>query len=406
MADSPRARRHLRRMRLFALAALALTLASMVGIARSPVARALDRDERVAVLAFGVDAADLSRHTDTLMLAVYDPKENYLGVLNVPRDTRISLPGYRFRRVNEIYGYHLRRTRDRRRAADEVRAGVAHLLSSEEAAVAVPYHIQVDFNGFRRMVDLLGGVWVNVKVPMHYDDDAGNLHIHFEPGRQLIKGDRALEYVRFRGATGDRGRIYRQQEFLRNMLRRLANPMMIFRVPQIAAVIVSSVDSNLAFSDLLALCVAARRIRPENVGFYILPGKPRGALWIPNRALASRIASMIVAGNPPIEETPDIAPQSDRITIKVWNAAGRTGLAYKTTRFLRRSGFDVVDWGNYPAVQTQTRVIGRKGDIGSARQVAERLGIDSYHSEPVRRAYVDVEVVLGTNFAGLASDAR
>jgi len=393
-------------MRNAGLAFAALTAASLICVAFSPVARALARDKRIPVLVFGVDAADLSRHTDTLMLAVFDPNENYLGVLNVPRDTRIDLPGYRFRRVNEIFGYHLRKTGNRGQAADMLRAGLSHLLSSDKARVDVPYYIQIDFNGFRRMVDLLGGVWVTVKTPMHYDDNAGDLHIHFDPGRHLVKGKQALEYVRFRGQTGDRGRIYRQQEFLRNMLRRLANPMMIFRMPQMVAVIATSVDTNLSFSDMLALCVASRRLRPDNVGFYILPGKPVGALWVPNRELASQMAAMIVAGRPPPEERPGIAPQAAIVTVNVWNASGQAGLAYNATRFLRRTGFDVVDWGNYTQTQAQTRIIDRKGKIGNARAVAESLGVDSYHSEPNGKIYVDVEVVLGENFAGLASETR
>lgn len=401
MADKERLAKHHRRMRIAGIAVVAAMTIGLIGTAASPVARSLAHDQRIPVLVFGVDAADLSRHTDTLMLAVFDPNENYLGILNVPRDTRIDLPGYRFRRVNEIFGYHLRRTGDNILSSHMVRHGIEYLLSSNEASVKVPYYIQVDFNGFRRMVDLLGGVWVTVKTPMHYDDNAGNLHIHFEPGRHLVKGKQALEYVRFRGATGDRGRIYRQQEFLRNMVRRLANPMMIFKVPQMIAVVVTSVETNLTFSDLMSLCVAARRLRPENVGFYILPGKPVGALWVPNRQLASRMAAMIVAGRPPAEDVPDIAPQSTRITVNVWNASGQTGLAYRGTRFLRRAGFDVVDWGTYAVTQAQTRVIDRKGRIGNARQVAESLGVDSYHSEPNPKIYVDVEVVIGENFTGL-----
>ncbi len=394
-------------MRAAGIVSLVLILGSLLGIANSPVARALARDQRVSILVFGVDAADLSRHTDTLMLAVYDPTENYLGILNIPRDTRIDLPGYRFRRVNEIYGYHLRRSNDAKMAAEQVRVGVGYLLSSSTVTAKVPYHVQVDFSGFRKMIDLLGGVWVDVKTPMHYDDQAGNLHIHFEPGRQLVQGKHALEYVRFRGSTGDRGRIYRQQDFLRNMVRRLANPMMIFRVPQMIAVALTSIDTNLSFADMLAICAASRRLRPENVGFYLLPGKVSGPYWAPNRPMAAQMATMLFAGSHPTdEEDLEIAPQSTVITINVWNASGQSGLGYKAARFLRRAGFDVVDWGNYPAEQAQTRVIDRRGRIGNARTVALAMGVDDFHSEPNPKVYVDVEVVLGQNFAGFDDKGR
>jgi polyisoprenyl-teichoic acid--peptidoglycan teichoic acid transferase len=392
--------RRQKRMRRAAIAVIAVVVLCLIGAAASPVARALGHGRRVPVLLFGVDAADLSRHTDTLMLAVFDPSENYLGILNVPRDTRISLPGYRFHRVNEIYGYHLRRSNDRRLAAEKIREGVEYLLSSDDTRVPVPYHIGVDFSGFTRMVDLLGGVWVNVKIPMHYDDNAGNYHFHMEPGRYLLKGQDALRYVRFRGQTGDRGRIYRQQEFLRNMVKRLANPMMVFKVPRMAAVIATSVQTNLSVWDMLYLATAVRRVRSDNVGFYLLPGKPSGALWVPNRAMAADLAGAIVAGRPPAQAVDEIAPLSGTITVNVWNASGKTGLAYKVTRQLRQAGYDVVDWGNYAVEQLQTRVVDRRGRIGNARAVAETLGAENYHSEPNPKILVDVEVVLGQNFGG------
>jgi len=387
-------------MRRVAAGMMALIVVCLLGAATSPVARALDSGQRVVVLCFGVDAADLSRHTDTLMLAVFDPAENYMGVLNIPRDTRVNIPGYRFKRVNEIYGYHLRRSADREKAAERIRGGVETLLSSGPVRVAVPYHIGFDFSGFMHMVDLVGGVWVTVKIPMHYDDNAGNYHFHKEPGRYLLKGEEALRYVRFRGQTGDRGRIYRQQEFIRNLIKRLANPMMVFKVPRMMAVVATSLQTNLSFWDVVYLAAAVRRVRSDNTGFYILPGKPSGPFWMPNRAMAAEMASHLIAGRPPVEEVPDIAPQSGTITVNVWNASGHAGLAYKITRQLRRSGFDVVDWGNYAAEQLQTRVIDRKGRIGNARTVSESLGVDNYHSEPNKRALVDVEVVLGSNFGG------
>lgn len=389
-----------RRSRMVALGVMALAVICLLGAATSPVARALDSGQRVAILLFGVDAADLSRHTDTLMLSVFDPNENYLGILNIPRDTRISIPGYRFRRVNEIYGYHLRRSNDRELSATKVREGIETLLSTGTVRVNVPYYVGVDFSGFARMVDLVGGVWVTIKIPMHYDDHAGGYHFHKEPGRYLLKGDEALKYVRFRGQTGDRGRIYRQQEFLRNMVKRLANPMMVFKVPRMVAVVATSVQSNLSFWDLAYFAAAVRRVRSDNVGFYILPGKPSGPFWIPNRILAAAMAASIVAGRPPVQDVDEIAPQAKIITINVWNASGKGGLAYKVTRKLRKAGYDVVDWGNYAAEQLQTRVVDRRGKIGHARAVSETMGVDNYHSEPNPRVMVDVEVILGQNFGG------
>src|SRR5688572_23409580 len=95
-----RLKAHLRAQRVIGGVLLLLIAVSLIEGARSPVARALARGERVPILFFGIDAADLSQHTDTLMVASLDPVRNFLGVLSIPRDTRIEVPGYRFRRVN------------------------------------------------------------------------------------------------------------------------------------------------------------------------------------------------------------------------------------------------------------------------------------------------------------------
>src|SRR5207253_2693661 len=111
----------------------------------------------------------------------------------------------------------------------------------------------------------------------------------------------ALRYVRFRGQTGDRGRIYRQQEFIRTLIKQLANPLMVFKAPRMVAVMAASVQTNLSFWDIVYLAAAMRRVRSENTGFYILPGHPSGPFWIPNRALAAQTASLLIAGRPPAE---------------------------------------------------------------------------------------------------------
>ena len=404
---SARQTRHLRWQRFTALGFLFLILAALIGAQNSTVAAALARGERVPVLFFGVDAADASRHTDTLMLGVLDPVKNYMSVLSIPRDTRIVLPGYRFNRVNEIYGYNLRKSKDVMFSSNKVLEGLTYLLSSPSFQPALTYFIQVDFSGFNRMVDLVGGVWVEVKNPMHYDDYAGKYHFHREPGRYLMDGDESLRYVRFRGPTGDRGRIFRQQEFVRSFVRRLANPMMVLRFPEAVALVRSAISTNLSLWDLLYLGASARRLRSHDVGFYVLPGHVTGVYWSPKKAMVEQLSSLLFLGKMPDDPASmTIVPQADRITVKVWNASGKKGQGHAMTKFLRRSGFDVLDWGNYASEQLQTRVIDRVGRIENAQEVAGALGVDNFHSEPNPKALVDVDVVIGQNYAGVPDAER
>jgi polyisoprenyl-teichoic acid--peptidoglycan teichoic acid transferase len=399
-----RIERHFVAQRIVFLLFLIIILCSIVGAQVSPVARALGRGEKIPVLVFGVDAADASQHTDTLMVTVIDDVQYTVGVLSIPRDTRIDLPGYRFNRINEIYGYHLRKSKNREKSAKEVLAGVEYLLSSDDSPISVPYFIQLDFSGFRKMVDILGGIWVTIKQSMHYDDFSGDYHFHKEQGRYLMSGKEALQYVRFRGQTGDRGRILRQQEFIRSMIKRFANPLKIIRLPEMAVVFKTSVLSNLSFWDAVYLTMACRRVRTNSVGFYILPGSPAGAYWSPKKQMVQRLAGILFRGEKAHEgETETITPQADRITVNVWNASGKKGWGYRLTKDLRERGYDVVDWGNYPTNQLQTRVIDRTGILNNARIVAGDLGVDSFHSEPNPKVMVDVEVVIGKNYRGFGN---
>ncbi len=391
--------RHLRVQRVVGGMFLALILFALVGSQASPVASSLSQGKIVPVLLFGTDSADKSQHTDTLMVSLFDPLENKASLLSLPRDTRIHLPGYLFTRVNEIFGYHLRKKKSRQESATRVKEGVEYVLSSEDRHVRIPFYLNVDYAGFQKLVDLLGGVWVEVDTPMNYDDNAGNLHIHFQPGRYLVNGADALRYVRFRGQTGDKGRIFRQQEFIRNMAKRLANPMVVLKFPRLIEAIYSSVDTNLSFWDFLYFVDAVRHVRFGDLGFYILPGQPRGPYWQIKRETADRLVGRLFFSEISNEGFLEpVVPLEGQVTVNVWNASGKKGTAYEITMFLRKSGFDVSEWGTYAAEQISTRVIDRKGQIKSAQAVAAVLGVQSVHSEPNPNALVDVEVVIGRDY--------
>lgn len=395
--------KHLNAQRITAGAFLLVIFMALVGARQSPIAKALAGGDRVPILLFGTDAADKSQHTDTLMISVFDPLQNTLSMVSIPRDTHVRIPGYLFNRVNEIFGYHMRKKKDHDAAANLVKEGVEYILSSEDKKVDIPYFVNVDYSGFKNLVNLVGGVWVDVDQSMNYDDNAGNLHIHFEPGRYLLKGDDALRYVRFRGHTGDRGRIFRQQEFLRNMSKRMANPMVVLKFPEMVRALYASVHTNLNFWDVVFFTHAVRRLRFPNIGFYILPGQPRGPYWQVKREAADRLVGNLFFGAKADEGFMEpVAPLEGQITANVWNASGKKGGAYQITKYLRSQGIDVQEWGTYPDQQSATRVIDRRGNVKNAQKVANALGVENCHSEPNPNALVDVEVVIGRDYDGTA----
>jgi LCP family protein required for cell wall assembly len=325
----------------------------------------------------------------------YNPAEARLDVLSIPRDTRVGGTGRRFRRINEVYAAQFAQTHDDRRASEALREAIGGLLGVAGTPLEPRQWVHVDYEGFRRFVDTVGGVRVHVDEPMNYDDKAGDLHIHYEPGEYVLSGSRSLEYVRFRGRSGDRGRILRQMDFFRALIHKAASPEIFLRWPRLLAVAAGGLRSNLTWPDLLCLAVEVKHVRPERITPAILPGRPVGAEWAVDE---KRLAYMMAQWGAVVAEPPPAGPLANKITIRVGNATRRQGLALSATRRLRAAGFDVVDWGDYNARQTKTRVVDRVGAIENARKVAQAMGTDFVLSDVDPSLRTDVEVVLGDDY--------
>jgi LCP family protein required for cell wall assembly len=392
----------------------------------SDVARALRRGDPVVGAVIGTDLADHAPHSDTLMVWIYRPSETRLDVLSIPRDTRLDLPGYRFRRINEVFAYHYGQGRDADVAAKKVCEAVGSLFVKARATLQPPYYVQVDFDGFREVIDRLGGVTVSVDEPMDYDDVAGNFHVHLTTGVQHLSGLEALGFVRYRGRSGDRGRILRQMEFIQALFKRLVSPEIVWRAPRAMAEVFNAVHTNLSPWEMVFLAVEARRLTSQQVNTVLLPGYPKGATWemdvertafilermgkgkMPGGAKAPPLSVDLpsggnASGSAMVAEAPMGSPVSEEttskpITVKVWNASGRVGLAIHVVRRLRAARFDVVEWGNYSARQNKSRVIDRSGQFESARKVAASLGVVSIYSDVDPGLRTDVDVILGEDF--------
>ncbi len=406
---------------IFVLAALSLA-ASML----SPFSRAVRRQEPVLGLLVGTDWVDNARHADTMVLMRYDPAQRSLDLLSVPRDTRISVPGLRIRRMNEVYAYAFRTSNRNHDAAMRELAriirvalfsgpGTSSGTADLEASGGLPeirYYAQLDYDAFRRVIDLLGGVSVTVDEPMHYDDNWGKLHIHFDPGHHVLNGQKALEYVRYRGHSGDYGRVARQQQFLLKIFERFKNPLNLLKIPRILFISIPSVKTNLNIFEKLLVMWELKDVRRHQIRLMQLPGRAQGGYWIPDadglmataRVLSKRGASEAAASpeRPSASESMSApAPASAKApTVEVWNASSKSGLALTVVRDLRGKGFDVVKWGNYKSRMKRTIVRDHKGDTENARAVAAALATPKTEvfTQMESKPLVDIEVILGEDY--------
>ncbi len=397
----------MRMERLILVSCASLSLFTMGLTWQSPVARSLMEEEHIRGLVIGSDYEDNTRHSDTMIAVSYDPQNRFLDVLSIPRDTMVSIPQMpAVRRINEVFAHEFRHSgKDFTITSLAVKNVVETMLSSGSAqGFAIPYFFTIDYGGFRSFIDALGGVYVRVTEPMNYDDSWGHLHIHFEPGTYLLDGKRALEYVRFRGKSADQGRVRRQQIFIREILKRLKNPSLLWRLPKYTRAVLSGFHTNLSLWDMAALLLEGRRVGWKNIRLMSLPGTPYGNLWKINPETTQKIVALMqapFARRASLELPASGAGWRGRATVEVWNASNKPQTAKIVMNLLRQKGFDVVKIGNFSTRQYQTLVVDRSGDLRPAQAVTEALK-DGVSAEVVSRPepslHVDVSVILGNDY--------
>ncbi|HEY9071948.1 MAG TPA: LCP family protein [Candidatus Ozemobacteraceae bacterium] len=194
---------------------------------------------RMNVLCLGVDSVEGTHRTDTILLVGVEPHDRRVTVLSIPRDTRVLVNGSAHK-INEIYARH---------GENVLRGMLEELLE-----IRIDRSVLVDFQGFIDTIDLLGGIDLMIEQPMHYDDNWGNVHIHFDPGQTHLNGKRALEYVRFRAdSAADLGRIKRQQRFIAAILEKLKTPAIVMRLPSLIQEVYRNIQTDLRVAEILEL---------------------------------------------------------------------------------------------------------------------------------------------------------
>jgi len=383
------------RARRFLFAATVVSLCGCVVFSlRSPMLRNTAAGRRTTMLIVGTDGIPTAPHADTVILASYEPLHRILDVISIPRDTRIDEPGTRFRKLAEVYAFYVKAAGGDCLTAGRRLANTLGKIIGSSTPLVFDYVTVLSYESFRELLELVEPVTIFVAEPMHYDDAAGDLHIHFEPGTHRLNAARALEYVRFRDASGDLGRIGRQQQFLRAILSRIVHPVVMVRLPLIVWRFHRAVQSNLSLWDIFAIAVELRRLHRSSLWFSSLKGDPQGRYLVLGEGVRTVMARRL-AGSMPDEPA--------RCIVKVYNASGIPRMALRGTEYLRSHGYDVLDWTTWGKIIPHSRIIDRTGNPLVVRRLAALLNISDVHTQLTAEYagdVVDVMVILGEDSAG------
>lgn len=217
------------------------------------------KDEKLNVLVLGLD--EVSQSTDTVLVVNFDCGKKRINILSIPRDTKVRIHGT-FGKINSAYA----------------KGGAELALNTVSSLLRIPVdsYILFDMQAFRKVIDALDGVYINIAEDMHYDDPVQNLHIHLKKGYQLLDGKKAEQFVRYRwGYTGgDLGRVEAQQEFIKALISQKMNSRNISRINSIIDIAYKHIKTNIKLDDALKYTRSIIDIGSENIHFFILPGNP------------------------------------------------------------------------------------------------------------------------------------
>ncbi|HYF76172.1 MAG TPA: LCP family protein [Symbiobacteriaceae bacterium] len=356
--------------------------------------------QRINVLVMGLDADKL--RSDTMLLVSFDPETKKATFMQIPRDTRALIAGKgTYEKINSAYAYGV--------GDKQFPANLRALKTVEDLLdVSIHYTVVVDLEGFRKAIDAVGGVTIDIPQKMDYDDPTQDLHIHFEPGRQKLDGKQALEYVRWRGnndgtgyVDGDLGRIRAQQQFLGALLDKMLRPANLVSLPGQLAEISHYISTTMESSRILSLTALATSLRRADLEFTTLPGTD-GYLFEP--AYAQRISyyfmDPVATGKLVDRAVRGIEPAAAAgVKVQVVAGASSGAAAQTVVERLSGQGFKATLSTANEAGAEKTRVVALTSETAKAQLVARSLGSQGYTVEVMSLAEAgptaDVKVILG-----------
>lgn len=231
----------------------------------SPYYESFKNDKRANILLLGVN----NNLTDTIILASIDENTNETELISIPRDTYYHREGYDGSARNKISAAYM---------GDPI--NTANAVSDILQGIPIHYYVVLEDEGVKNIVDAIGGVPMNIPIDMKYTDpyDTPPLIIDIPAGEQILNGDKAVEFLRYRFGyeEGDLGRVKAHQQFIKSAY----NQCLSSDLSKVVTVILENIDSNLNLKNLKAFSAMATNISPENIKMETLPYNLQGeAPW-------------------------------------------------------------------------------------------------------------------------------
>ncbi|HDN78871.1 MAG TPA: LytR family transcriptional regulator [Chloroflexi bacterium] len=382
----------------------------------------IKKGERINVLLLGVDQRPNEKgpcRTDTIILLTLDPASKTAGMLSIPRDLWVPIPGFGEGRINtanylgDRYNY----------------PGGGPALAKKTVqynfGIPVHYYVRINFEGFKRIIDLIGGIDIYVEKDINdptfpaYEGD-GYDPLYIPAGWHHMDGELALKYARTRHGSSDFDRARRQQQVIMavrdKVLKLNMLPKLLPKLPQLLQNLSDSIQTDMPVEVMMDLVPVVKEIEPQNIRRAVIDQSmtirhitPAGAdVLIPVREKIRPLIDELFATPTPVIEEPvleEIEEQqrlsAEGAKIIVQNGTEREELAAKVTQFLIEQGYQVVAYG--PADRTDyehTVIINYTDKTYTLEQLALLFNVrpEEIRFSPVNQDNVDIRVIVGNDF--------
>ena len=391
-----------------------------------------DGASRVTVMVVGLDYGDWSvdregpSRSDTMILLTIDPVSKTAGLLSIPRDMWVNIPGFGYSKINNAYAF------GELYKLPGGGPGLAMKTVENFLGIPIQYYAQIDFTAFARMIDDIGGICMDVpvKVKVGVLDENGTTVVR--PGHQCLTGKVALGYARARDtgqgvAMGDVERSQNQQRVIFAIRDKVLSnlPALVTQAGPLYNELSSGVHTNLSLDDILRLAMLAKDIPLDSINSgvidytmmvdakYDLNGQTLDVL----RPFPDKIRELVdqVFGGGAIKPTASgdatQLMKQEAARVLVINGSGVNGIATQTADYLKAQGMNVTGSGNmadnpdkyyYPPLPGRTMLIVHAGKPYALKYLMALMKFDSANQLVIDfdpTATADITLAIGADWA-------
>ncbi len=356
---------------LFALVAGGLVLTK-----KSPVEKRLKRKEGLFLLLLTLERKEEPKSLRNILLISYQPKTKRLSLAAIPPKTLISDK----KTLKSLYRQNLQRN-NFHKGCLSLKSAIEEFLNLE-----IPFYLVFDEGEFIKVVDLLGGIEVEVNQLIPYGES------FLEKGGRL-SGEESLAYLEFEEPRfGEFGKFSRWQRFIWALIQRFGNfppdPKLVKELLK------TSLLTNLQVKDILALAQEAENIKETGIEVEKIPGKTIYKDWMSYWQVDTLATSQLFR-----ELSRELGERKAIIRVEVLNGCGRGGIAFQVAQDLRKEGLDVVNIGNARNFKyRKTLILNRSGKKGLAKRISEAIGCGQPQDRIEKKALVDVTIIIGRDY--------